>query len=128
MRQVAKLLVGVLMLAIGGCVTPPPQPTMAPPSVDVRGNWVGKWSFENPAAGGGEVMLQLAQAGADMSGNATVTDRTGSRSTYFEGVVTGNTIILKPPYASGTLTVNGDEMSGLVQGIMPAPVTLRRQQ
>jgi hypothetical protein len=127
MRQVARLLAGVLMLAIGGCVTPAPAPTMAPPSVDVRGNWVGTWSFENPAAGGGEVTLRLGQTGADVSGNATVTDRTGSRSTYFEGVVTGHTIILKPPYASGTLTVNGDEMNGLVQGIMPAPVTLRRR-
>jgi len=128
MRLVAKLLAGVLVLAIGGCVTPPPQPAMAPPSVDVRGNWVGKWSFENPAAGGGEVMLELGQTGADVGGNATVTDRAGSRSTYVEGVVTGNTIILKPPYASGTLTVDGDEMNGLVQGIMPAPVTLRRQR
>ena len=128
MRLVAKLLAGVLVLAIAGCATPPPAPTMAPPTVDVRGKWVGRWSFENPAAGGGEVMLELAQTGADVSGNATVTDRTGPRSTYFEGVVTGNTLILKPPYASGTLEVNGDEMNGLVQGIMPAPVTLRRQK
>jgi len=128
MRQVARLLFGVLALAIGGCVTFPPEPAMAPPSVDVRGNWVGKWSFENPAAGGGDVMLELGQTGADVGGKATVTDRNGSRSTYVEGVVTGNTIILKPPYASGSLTVNGDEMNGLVEGIMPAPVTLRRQK
>ena len=73
-------LVGVLVLTIAGCVTPSTAPTMAPPSVDVRGNWVGRWSFENPAAGGGEVMLELRQTGADVSGNATVTDRTGPRS------------------------------------------------
>ena len=78
--------------------------------------------------GGGDVVIELQQFGADAAGNATVTDRSGTRSTYFEGNVTGNTLVLKPPYASGTFAVDGDEMRGIVQGIMPAPVTLRRQR
>ena len=128
MSQASTIVVGILVLTIAGYVTAPPAPTMAPPSVDVRGNWVGRWSFERPEAGGGDVMIELQQTGAEVSGNATVTDRGGTRSTYFRGVVTGNSLILTPPYASGTFTVTGDEMSGVVQGIMPAPVTLRRQK
>ena len=128
MAQTRTILVGVLVLAIAGCAATPPAPTMPPPGVDVRGRWIGKWSFENPDMGGGDVVIELQQFGADAAGNATVTDRSGTRSTYFEGNVTGNTLVLKPPYASGTFAVDGDEMRGIVQGIMPAPVTLRCQR
>jgi len=128
MTRTRTILVGVLVLAIAGCATPPPAPTVPPPGVDVRGRWIGKWTFENPDMGGGDVVIELQQFGADAAGNATVTDRTGTRSTYFEGSVTGNTLVLKPPYASGTFAVDGDEMRGIVQGIMPAPVILRRQR
>ena len=127
MRRWPTLVVGALVIAITGCATT--APSMAPPSVDVRGKWTGKWVFDHPGAGGGDVTLELQQTGADVSGNATVVSTTTNpRSSYFEGVVTGNSLILKPPYASGTLTVQGDEMTGVVSGIMPATVTLRRQR
>jgi hypothetical protein len=126
MKQAAGFLVGILALTIAGCATP--APSLAPPGVDVGGTWAGTWSFENPEAGTGNLTLVLRQAGADVAGNATVTTRVGTRSTYFEGLVTGNTVILKPPHASGTLTISGDEMSGVVEGIMPATVSLRRQK
>ena len=31
-------------------------------------------------------------------------------------------------FLSGSFTVNGDQMTGIVNGIMPANVTLRRQR
>ncbi|HYB42594.1 MAG TPA: hypothetical protein VEL75_12525 [Candidatus Methylomirabilis sp.] len=125
MEQVAKLLVVALALVLAGCASPPPPPE-APPTVDVRGVWKGRWIFENQNSSG-EVTLEISQAGADVGGNATVTDRNGTRNSFFTGTVTGNRIILKPPYSSGVLEVNGDEMTGVVEGIMPANVTLRRQ-
>jgi hypothetical protein len=127
MRKVTGLLGGVLVL-IAGCVTSLPAPEVAPPIVDVRGTWVGTWSFENPDAGTGSVTLQLDQKGEEVAGSGTVTTRVDTKNTFFRGLVAGDTIILQPPYASGTLTVGGDEMSGVVQGIMPATVKLRRQR
>ena len=126
MRHAMTLLVVVLASMVGACVSDAPAPALAPPSVDVRGIWKGSWVFDNNNSRG-DVTLELAQQGPDLSGNATVTDRTGTKNTYFTGTVTGNTIILKPPYASGTLTVNGDDMTGTVEGIMPANVVLHRQ-
>jgi hypothetical protein len=35
---------------------------------------------------------------------------------------------LKAAHGSGTLTVKGDEMTGMVYGIMPAAVSLKRQK
>ena len=127
MRLLPKLLVGVLVLAIAGCATTTPT-TMAPPSVDVRGKWSGRWSFENPGAGGGEAAMELQQTGADVAGNLTLVGPTVNKSSYFEATVTGDLLVLKAPYGSGTLTVQGDEMSGIVNGIMPATVTMRRQK
>ena len=46
----------------------------------------------------------------------------------FEGTVSGSSVILKVPYLSGTLDVSGDEMKGVINGIMPANVSLRRQR
>jgi len=127
MTRVTALLAGVLVL-IAGCVASSREPELAAPSVDVRGTWVGTWSFENPDAGTGSVTLQLDQRGEEVAGSGTVTTRVETRNTFFRGLVTGNTIILQPPYASGTLTVDSDEMSGVVEGIMPATVRLRRQK
>jgi hypothetical protein len=77
--------------------------------------------------GSGNVLVDLTQSGAKAAGHLTVTGDTTADPTYFEGIVSGSTIILNVPYLSGTLEVRGDEMKGVVNGIMPANVSLRRQ-
>ena len=119
------LLVG-LIVVLGGCAgasTP-----AAPPSVNVTGKWNGTWSFRNPAMGGGQVIMDLKQDGAKVTGPMTVTGPTSSEPTNFQGTVSGNTINLEAAHGSGALTVKGDEMTGMVYGIMPATVTLKRQR
>jgi hypothetical protein len=78
--------------------------------------------------GSGDVLVDLKQSGAKAAGHLTVTGDTTADPTYFEGIVSGSTIILNVPYLSGTLDVRGDEMKGVVNGIMPANVSLRRQR
>jgi hypothetical protein len=78
--------------------------------------------------GSGDVLVDLKQSGAKTTGHLTVTGDTTADPTYFEGIVSGSTIILNVPYLSGTLDVRGDEMKGVVNGIMPANVSLRRQR
>jgi len=126
MRRGQKLLITVLVLILSGCAASASNTT--PPSVDVSGKWAGTWVFRNPSMGSGEVLVDLKQSGAKATGHLTVTGDTTADPTYFEGIVSGSTIILNVPYLSGTLDVRGDEMKGVVNGIMPANVSLRRQR
>ena len=121
-----NLVIGALGLMLFGCATL--RGSTAPPSVDVSGKWAGTWSFHNPTMGFGDVFMNLKQSGADASGDLMVTGPTTAEPTYFEGTVSGSSVILKLPYLSGTLDVSGDEMKGVINGIMPANVSLRRQR
>ena len=121
-----NLVVGALALMLFGCAAI--GGSAAPPSVDVSGKWAGTWVFRNPSMGSGEVLMDLKQSGAKATGHLTVTGDTTADPTYFEGIVSGSTVILNLPYLSGTLAVSGDEMKGVVYGIMPANVSLRRQR
>jgi hypothetical protein len=126
MNYARKLLVVGLIVVIGGCAgasTP-----SAPPSANVTGKWAGTWSFRNPAMGGGQVSMDLKQDGAKVTGPMSVTGPTSSEPTNFQGTMSGNTITLDAAHGSGTLTVKGDEMTGMVYGIMPATVSLKRQR
>jgi len=120
-----NLLIGALALMLFGCAAL--GGSTAPPSVDVSGKWAGTWSFHK-AMGSGDVFMNLRQSGADASGDLRVTGPTPAEPTYFEGTVTGSSVILRVPYLSGTLDVSGDEMKGVINGIMPANVSLRRQR
>jgi hypothetical protein len=126
MRQGENLVIGALVLMLSGCAAT--GSNTAPPSVDVSGKWAGTWVFRNPSMGSGDVLVDLKQSGAKTTGHLTVTGDTTADPTYFEGIVSGSTIILNLPYLSGTLDVRGDEMKGVVNGIMPANVSLRRQR
>lgn len=121
-----SLLIGALALMLSGCAAI--GSSTAPPSVDVSGKWAGTWAFRNPTMGSGDVFMNLKQRDADASGDLMVTGPTTAEPTYFEGTVSGSSVVLKLPYLSGTLDVSGDEMKGVINGIMPANVSLRRQR
>jgi hypothetical protein len=121
-----SLLIGALALMLSGCTAI--GSSTAPPSVDVSGKWAGTWAFRNPTMGSGDVFMNLKQSGADASGDLMVTGPTTAEPTYFEGTVSGSSVVLKLPYLSGTLDVSGDEMKGVINGIMPGNVSLRRQR
>src|SRR6266436_9257669 len=106
MSQGLKCLVGALVLVLSGCAAG--GGNTVPPSVDVSGKWAGTWSFRNPTMGSGDVLVDLKQSGANTTRHLTVTGDTTADPTYFEGIVSGSTIILKLPYLSGTLDVRGD--------------------
>ena len=121
-----NLLIGALAVMLSGCAAI--GGSTAPPRVDVSGKWAGTRSFHNPTMGYGDVFMNLEQSGADASGDLMVTGPTTAEPTYFEGTVSGSSVILKLPYLSGTLDVSGDEMKGVIYGIMPGNVSLRRQR
>ena len=126
MNYVRKLAIAGLLIAVGGCAGAS-APT-APPSVNVTGKWAGTWSFRNPSLGGGQITMDLKQDGATVTGPMSVSGPTSSEPTNFKGTVSGNSVVLDAAHGSGTLTVNGDDMTGMVYGIMPATVSLKRQK
>jgi hypothetical protein len=126
MRALLGLLIGAMLLAASSCATTPPPPP--PPSVDVSGTWVGTWTAFEGAGGSGELRGIFRQDGATLYGNFEVRNPSLSppiNRTYVSGMVAGNEVKLFAP-AEGTLVVNGNEMTGVVQAIVQGRLQLRR--
>jgi len=119
------LIAGVMMLGLA-CATAPSAPP--PPSVDVSGTWEGSWEALERSAGGGGIRGVFRQDGATLYGNFEIQTQGPNpiSRTYVSGVVRANEIQLLAPN-EGLLVVDGNEMSGNIQGIMAARVKLRRQ-
>jgi hypothetical protein len=119
----ARFLAALAMVvAVSGCATGP----TAPPSVNVSGNWVGTWQYESVQMGSGDIRGSFQQDGSKLSGNFDVTGPVLNRTANIVGVVSGNDITLSMP-SSGWLTVKGNEITGTINGLNVAKVTLRKQ-
>ena len=124
MRPLRWLVVGVALLGETGCAT-----TQAPPTVDVSGKWQGGWVALMPAQDAGQIQMDVRQTGARYAGTILVTGGRNDPTGLTEGYVTGNQVeITVPAGMTGTLSVNGDEMSGTLAGMGGAKITLRRQK
>ena len=122
MKTVVGLLLAGVMIVVSACSTAP----LAPPTTNVTGNWVGTWQYENVQQGSGDVRGSFKQDGAHLSGNFDVTGPVLNRTANVSGAVTGNEIILNEP-STGRLTVNGNQITGTINGLNPAKLTLRKQ-
>ena len=128
MTRMRWLLVVTAVLLIAGCTSGGGGPSMsAPPTVNVTGRWLGNWMFEPVSMGGGQVVMDLNQVGADVTGNLTVTGPSINRPSTIQATVSGNDMILRGRI-SGRFTVTGDQMSGQVDGVLPATMTAQRQK
>ena len=126
MRLAKYFLVAAVVLASAGCATAPTAP-MAPPSVNVTGKWQGTWMFDSIGLGGGQIVMDLQQTGAQVTGNVLVTGPSVNRPTTLQAAVSGSDMMLQGRIP-GTLTVSGDKMTGVVEGVVSANVTLERQK
>jgi hypothetical protein len=120
------LLIGAAVLMIAGCASGSGTPT-APPSVNVTGKWAGSWQFSPVSAGSGQVSMDLTQTGADVTGTTHVSGPAVNQPTTVQGTVVGNEFRLAGRI-SGTFVVTGDQMTGNVNGMLPATATLTRQK
>ncbi len=68
MRAPLGPLFGPFLMAVTACATGP----AAPPSVNVTGQWVGTWAYENTTLGTGNIQGTFQQDGANITGNFTV--------------------------------------------------------
>jgi len=123
MRCARFALAGLILLGVTACATTPGPP----PTVDVTGSWAGQWAYEQATLGGGQIELQLTQKGANVQGNMDISGSPRVVSGAFSGVVQGNQLrILDPTSITGRLTVQGDTMSGEIDGVSPARMSLKR--
>jgi len=122
MKTVYLVLLAGVMTVCAACTTAP----LAPPTTNVSGNWVGTWQYENVQQGSGDIRGSFQQDGASLAGNFNVTGPVLNRTANVTGAVTGNDIILNEP-STGRLTVSGNQITGIIDGLNPAKVTLRKQ-
>jgi hypothetical protein len=116
------LLLGV-MLVVSACASTP----AATPALNVTGTWTGTWKFEDPTPGGGDITMVFEQQGDEVSASYDISGPAIKRTNRMYGSVYGNDIKLLMP-ATGMLTVNGDQITGVINGLSaPARVTLKRQ-
>ena len=146
MKTLSSMLLGLAVLAAAGCAGEIGPPTVAP-TVDVTGTWAGTWVGTDLAVGTGPIEMTLKQTGSEYSGNLFMTSYSigpltvgGHPSGPTQGVVSGNQVSVigpsnGPSTLTGSLTVQGDSMTGTVQfrlstshehGVYVANVTLTR--
>jgi hypothetical protein len=124
MRRVRALVVVVAALVSAGCAG---TALMAPPAVNVTGKWLGTWMFEPVSLGSGQIVMDLKQVGAEVTGTVLVTGPSVNRPTTIQAIVSGNEMRLQGRIP-GTLTVTADQISGTVEGVVPATVSAQRQR
>lgn len=128
MSRFAWSLVGVVAVVAMGCGSSMSTP-MAAPTVDVTGKWTGTWVATNPSLGSGQVEMNIKQTANQWAGMVNITGTPLERSGFAEGNVSGNQFTVNQPTSiTGSLTVQGDSMSGILQGQLAGRVNLNRQK
>jgi len=124
----SAIVIGLVMLGVGGCAGGVGPPTLAP-TVDITGKWVGSWVATNPALGSGAIEMTVVQTGSKYSGDLLMTGSATDPSGCTQGIVSGNQVrIEQPTTLTGSLTAQGDTMSGELHGVVDFNATLRRQK
>ena len=143
MKTFSTMMVGLVML-LAGCAGEV-GPTTVAPTVDVTGTWAGTWVGTDLAVGTGPIKMTLKQTGSEYTGNLFMAHDSIGPGTVggppfglTQGVVSGNQVrVIGPSSLTGSLTVQGDSMTGTVQfrlslshehGVYVANVTLTRQK
>jgi ABC-type glycerol-3-phosphate transport system substrate-binding protein len=123
------VLLGGIALAATACASSGTTASSgAPPATNVTGRWAGTWTFEPPSAGNGQATVNFTQDGSTVKGNIeTLSGPHRGRAGFFNATMSGNDIHITGPDATGWLKVNGNEMTGTINGILPARITLKKQ-
>ena len=128
MKVLSRILVGLVMLGFGGCAGGVGPATVAP-TVNITGKWVGSWVATNPALGSGMIEMTVTQTGSQYEGTLNMTGTPTDPSGPTAGIVSGNEVrIQRPGTVTGSLTVQGDSMKGVLQGMLAANATLTKQK
>lgn len=124
MKASRLLLTSLVVLGITACASMSGGPA---PTVDVTGRWSGQWAYTQATLGGGQISMNLKQTGAKVEGDMNVSGTPVPRTGPVSAVVEGNQLrVTYPSSITGSLTVQGDTMSGQIDGLNPATANLKR--
>jgi len=133
MKSLPAVIIALVVVAAAGCAGGGESVWMEP-TVDVTGKWVGHWVGTFSGGGvvtaeQGAIEMTLTQSGSQATGDLRVTgpfDPSGP----IQVTISGNEVhIVQPSKLNGTLTVQGDSMSGrVIGGVFKADVRLQRQR
>jgi hypothetical protein len=122
------LFVGIVLGAAACASSGSSSTSAAPPATNVTGTWSGTYVFEPSSAGNGLATLVLSQDGSNVKGNLAVQGPHRFAPATINGVMSGNDIRVTGPDLTGWMKVNGNQMTGLINGVLPVRVTLTKQQ
>jgi len=127
MRKIVMgmLIGGMMLVGAAACST---ATSGAPPATNITGAWTGTYVFEPSSAGNGTVTINWTQSGSQVKGTLDIQGPHRGRAGFTNGIMSGNDIQITGPDASGWMKVNGNEMTGLINGVLPATVKLRKVQ
>jgi hypothetical protein len=134
MKSLPAVIIAMVVVAAAGCAGGGGSVSMEP-TVDVTGKWVGHWvgtitSGTVVSAQAGPVEMTLTQTGSQATGDLRMPGSPFDPSGPIQVTISGNTAhIIQPSKLTGTLTVQGDIMSGrVIGGSIKGDVTLQRQK
>ena len=125
------VLLGLILLGVASCAsgpkTDPALMAAEQPTVNVTGTWAGSWVYSPESAGSGQIKMTMQQTGSKVTGNVEVSGAQMPRSGPVHALVSGNQLqLLYPTGVTGSLTVQGDTISGQLGGLTPANVTMKK--
>jgi hypothetical protein len=128
MKMLSRIMIALVLLVATGCAGGGGMATMAP-TVNITGKWAGTWVATGATPANGLINMTLTQTGSEYSGDLLVTGSLQDPSGPTNGIVSGNEVrIMRPIGLTGSLTVQGDTMKGIVGGNIEGNVTLTRQK
>jgi hypothetical protein len=122
------ILIGGVVLGAAACASSGTSTPSAAPASNVTGRWTGTYVFDPPSAGNGLATVNLTQDGSKVKGNLDIQGPHRFNPFVINGIMSGNDIQVIGPDITGWMKVAGNEMTGLINGVLPARVTLRKVQ
>ena len=127
-RLFVWMLLGGVVLAAAACASSGSSGMSgAPPASNVTGTWAGTYVFEPSSAGNGLATVNLTQDGSAVKGNLNIQGPHRFNPVVINGVMSGSDIKITGPDITGWMKVNGNQMTGMINGVLPARVTLTKQ-
>jgi hypothetical protein len=123
------ILIGGVVLGAAACASSgTSSKSSAPPASNVTGRWTGTYVFQPSSAGNGLATVDWTQDGSKLKGNLAIQGPHRFDPVVINGIMSGNDIQIIGPDITGWMKVNGNEMTGLINGVLPAQVALRKAQ
>jgi hypothetical protein len=122
------ILIGGVVLGAAACASSGTSTSGAPPASNVTGRWTGTYVFEPSSAGNGLATVIFTQDGSKVKGNLDIQGPHRFQPVVINGIMSGNDIQVIGPDITGWMKVSGNEMTGLINGVLPAKVVLRKAQ